>query len=90
MAQEESRSISENVTWGKRKSAADGKVYLAFKNFLGYDQGPNGTLILNEQEAPIIRRIYREFMQGKNSLYDCYRINRKRNTYSCKKEKLGT
>lgn len=65
MAQEESRSISENVTWGKRKSAADGKVYLAFKNFLGYDQGPNGTLILNEQEAPIIRRIYREFMQGK-------------------------
>ena len=65
LAQEESRSISENVTWGKRKSASDGKVSLAYSNFLGYDKGPNGTLIINETEAPIIRRIYREFMQGK-------------------------
>lgn len=65
MAQEESRSISENVTWGKHKSAADGKISLAYKNFLGYDKGPNGTLIINEAEAPIVRRIYREFMQGK-------------------------
>lgn len=34
LAQEESRSISENITWGKRKSAADGKVSLGYKNFL--------------------------------------------------------
>ncbi len=65
LAQEESRSISENVTWGKRKSASDGKVSLAYSNFLGYDKGPNGTLIINETEAHIIRRIYQEFMQGK-------------------------
>ena len=65
IAQEESRSISENVTWGKRKSAADGKVSLAYSHFLGYDKGPGGTLIINEAEAPIIRRIYHEFMQGK-------------------------
>ena len=65
LAQEESRSISENVTWGQRKRFADGKVSLAYSNFLGYDKGPNGTLIINEAEAPIIRRIYREFMQGK-------------------------
>lgn len=30
LAQEESRSISENVTWGKRKRFADGKVSLAY------------------------------------------------------------
>ena len=35
LAQEESRSISENVTWGKRKSMADGKFSLAYKRFLG-------------------------------------------------------
>lgn len=28
LAQEESRSISENVTWGQRKRFADGKVHL--------------------------------------------------------------
>lgn len=31
LAQEESRSISENVTWGQRKRFADGKVTLPYK-----------------------------------------------------------
>ena len=30
LAQEESRSISENVTWGQRKRFADGKVSMAY------------------------------------------------------------
>ncbi len=37
LAQEESRSISENVTWGQRKRFADGKVTVPFIRFLGYD-----------------------------------------------------
>ncbi len=40
LAQEESRSISENVTWGQRKRFADGKVSLPYKSFLGYRKGP--------------------------------------------------
>ena len=67
IAQEESRSISENVTWGKRKSAADGKVSLAYKHFLGYDKGPNGTLVINEEQAVTVRRIYHDFMAGKTA-----------------------
>ena len=39
LAQEESRSISENVTWGQRKRFADGKVSLPYKQFLGYRRG---------------------------------------------------
>ena len=39
LAQEESRSISENVTWGQRKRFADGKVSLPYKQFLGYEKG---------------------------------------------------
>ena len=65
LAQEESRSISENVTWGKRKSASDGKISLGYKQFLGYDKGPNGTLVVNKEQAVIVKRIYTEFMQGK-------------------------
>lgn len=34
LAQEESRSISENTTWGKRKSFADGKASVSFSRFL--------------------------------------------------------
>ena len=38
LAQEESRSISENVTWGQRKRMADGKVSFAYSRFLGLDK----------------------------------------------------
>ncbi len=42
LALEESRSISENVTWGMRKRFADGKVSMPYKVFLGYRKGANG------------------------------------------------
>ncbi len=64
LAQEESRSISENCTWGQRKRFADGKVTVPFKRFLGYDRGPDGNLVLNEKEAVIIRKIYSMFLNG--------------------------
>ncbi len=64
LAQEESRSISENCTWGQRKRFADGKVTVPFKRFLGYDRGSDGNLVINEEEAVIVRRIYTMFLQG--------------------------
>ena len=63
-AQEESRSISENVTWGQRKRFSDGKFSIAFKYFLGYERGPNGELKIVPEEAEIIRNIYGLYMQG--------------------------
>lgn len=69
LAQEESRSISENVTWGHRKRFADGKIMLAYKNFLGYERGEDGIPKIVESEAEIIRRIYRMFAEGKTSTY---------------------
>lgn len=65
LAQEESRSISENVTWGMRKRFADGKVSMAYSQFLGYEKGPDGTPVVNEKEAEIVRLIYRLFLEGK-------------------------
>lgn len=44
LAQEESRSISENTTWGQRKRFADGKASVAYKRFLGYDRGTERRL----------------------------------------------
>jgi len=64
LAQEESRSISENVTWGQRKRFADGKVTVPFRRFLGYDMGEDGNLVLNEKEAVVIKKIYGMFLQG--------------------------
>ena len=65
IAQEESRSISENVTWGQRKRFADGKISLPYKQFLGYDRGEDGKPVINPKEAKVVREIYRMFMEGK-------------------------
>ena len=66
LAQEESRSISENVTWGQRKRFADGKVSLPYGHFLGYQKGPDNLPEIVEEEAVIVRLIYRMFLYGKS------------------------
>jgi DNA invertase Pin-like site-specific DNA recombinase len=65
LAQEESRSISENVKWGKRKSFADGKVSLPYKQFLGYEKGEDGSPKIVPEQAELVRRIYTMFLEGR-------------------------
>lgn len=66
-AQEESRSISENCTWGQRKRFADGKVTVPFTRFLGYDRGEHGELIINKEEAKIVEFMYSLAILGFNA-----------------------
>lgn len=65
LAQEESRSISENITWGQRKRFADGKVSMPYKHFLGYRKGADGTPEIVPEEAAVVRIIYGLFLEGK-------------------------
>lgn len=69
LAQEESRSISENVTWGQRKRFADGKVRLPYKSFLGYRKGADGLPEIVPEEAETVRLIYRLFIGGRTVNY---------------------
>ena len=64
LAQEESRSISANVTWGQRKRFADGKISLAYKRFLGYEKGADDRPKIVESEAKIVREIYQMYLQS--------------------------
>ena len=65
LAQDESRNISENTTWGKRKQIADGKISLPYAHFLGYEKGEDGLPKIVEAEARIVRLIYSLYLQGK-------------------------
>ncbi len=65
IAQEESRSISQNVTWGKRVGFQEGKVSFAYKRFLGYKK-EDDKIVIDEDQAVIVRDIYRMFLvEGK-------------------------
>lgn len=69
LAQEESRSISENVRWGKQRSMQNGKVYMAYSRFLGYRKGEDGRPEIVPHEAEIVRTIYQMFVDGKTIRY---------------------
>ena len=59
IAQEESRSISMNVTWGIRESMKKGMAYVPYKVFLGYDKGlEKGEMIINNEQAKIVKKIF--------------------------------
>ncbi len=65
LAQEESRSISENVTWGQRKRMADGKVSFAYSRFMGLDKDKEtGKIVVNPEQAEVVKLIFRLFLEG--------------------------
>ena len=67
LAQDESRSISENSTWGIRRRFEQGKLHINHTKFLGYDKDANGNLVINAKQAKTVRRIYHDFLNGKST-----------------------
>ena len=64
LAQEECRNISENTAWGIRSKFQQGIPHLNCESLLGYDKDEDGNLIINEEQAKVVRRIYRDFLEG--------------------------
>ena len=88
LAQEESRSISENVTWGQRKRFSDGKVSMPYKHFLGYEKGEDGMPVINEKEAAIVRLIFRLFLDGKTPAGICRQLETEGVFYTVRQTKM--
>ena len=67
MAEEESRTISENVKWGNTKRFETGIFHMVTKRVLGYEHDSHGHIIINEHEASTVRKIYGMFLEGYGS-----------------------
>lgn len=67
IAQEESRSTSENIKWAYQKKFEKGKVVVISSRFLGYDLNVNGQLKVNPAEAQIVKLIFCEYIAGKGT-----------------------
>ena len=66
LAQQESQSLSQNVKLGLQYRYQQGKVQVNHKRFMGYTKDEDGNLIIVPGEAKIIKRIYREYLEGKS------------------------
>lgn len=65
-AQEESRNISENTRWGLTRRFENGIISVNHKKFLGYTKDEEGNLAVVPEEAVIVKRIFREYLEGKS------------------------
>lgn len=68
LAQQESQSMSQNIQLGYQFRFQNGQVFINANNFLGYDKDENGKLVINEEQAKIVRRIFKEFLEGSSFL----------------------
>ena len=63
-AQEESKSISENVKWGVRKRMARGQRKMNVKTTLGYKTNHEGKVIIDESTKDIVIQVFNLFAVG--------------------------
>lgn len=67
LAQQESESISSNVKMGLKMKMKRGEM-VGFNGALGYDYDPKTkTITINEEEAEIVRYIFRRYIEGAGS-----------------------
>src|SRR5690625_2898241 len=64
LAQQESQSLSQNVKLGIQYRYQQGEVQVNHNRFLGYTKDENKHLVIVPEEAEIIKRIYREYLEG--------------------------
>lgn len=64
LAQQESQSLSQNVKLGLQYRYQQGLVQVNHNRFLGYTKDGEGQLIIEPKEAEVVKRIYREYLEG--------------------------
>ena len=66
IAQEESRSNSENVKWSLKKRHSNGTLPPSTSKLLGYSKDNNGQIVINKKEAKIVKNIFNMYISGKS------------------------
>ena len=75
IAQEESRSISANIRWAIKNRMKNGTQKIPTSGLLGYDTDEDGNMVIVDQEAEIVRTIYKSFVQGVHPGLIAVRLN---------------
>jgi len=68
LAQQESQSLSQNVKLGLQYRYQQGEIQVNCARFLGYTKDENKHLVVVPEEAEVVKRIYREYLEGASML----------------------
>ena len=73
LAESESRSISENVSWSVQKRFQNGTFKIGYPPY-GYDN-VDGQMVVNEEQAIVVRRIFESILSGLSAHETAARLN---------------
>lgn len=67
ITEEERKSVSSNIKWAMQNRFKRGEVMVDTNRLLGYDKDENGKLIINKEQARIVSRIFRMYLDGNSA-----------------------
>lgn len=66
LAQQESQSLYQNVRLGLQYRYKQGQMSINHNRFLGYTKDEDGKLVIDPDEAKMVKRIYKMYLEGGN------------------------
>lgn len=66
--QAENKTRSANIKWGIKQRAKNGSLGFYRRKCYGYDKDKNGALVINEEQAEVVRLIFDLYLGGKSIL----------------------
>lgn len=67
LAQDESRSISDNIRWTFQKNFQAGIPQINLNRMIGYDKAEDGTWVINPEQAAVVRYIFERYVCGQSA-----------------------
>lgn len=67
-SQAKNETRSDNIKWGIKQKASNGSLGFYRRKCYGYDKDENGDLVINEEQAVIVRLIFDLYLGGKSIL----------------------
>ena len=64
IAQGESENKSENIKWSLDKAAQNPEAQIYNRKCYGYSNAEDGSLVINESEAEVIRQVFQLYLDG--------------------------
>lgn len=66
--QAENETRSANIKWGIKQRASNGSLGFYRRKYYGYDKDENGNLIINKEQAEVVKLIFDLYLGGKSIL----------------------
>ena len=66
--QAENETRSDNIKWGIKQRASNGSLGFYRKKCYGYDKDENGDLVINKEQAEVVKLIFDLYLGGKSIL----------------------